>query len=79
MDLSAGAYRVSAGPDDRIRVEWTVRHQHELRDVEADVEVDGPRNGFHVDIEVPRRADLFGSRRAASSARSTGGGPGSSS
>ena len=68
MDLSAGAYRVSAGPDDRIRVEWTVRHQHELRDVEADVEVDGsdatvvvvdgPRNGFHVDIEVPRRADL---------------------
>ncbi len=68
MDLSAGGYRISAGPDDRIRVEWTVRHQHELGDVEADVEVDGsdatvvvddgPRNGFHVDIEVPRRADL---------------------
>ena len=68
MDLSAGGYRVSAGPDDRIRVEWTVRRQHELRDVDADVEVDGsdatvvvdngPRSGFHVDIEVPRRADL---------------------
>ncbi len=66
--LSAGGYRISESPDNRIRLHWTVRHQSQLRGVHAHAEVDGseativldgPTNNFRATIEVPARSDLF--------------------
>lgn len=69
MDLSAGDYRISGSPDNRIRLEWSVRDadqlsnvhaQADVRDREARITTDGPSNkGFKVDIQVPRQADLL--------------------
>ena len=65
--LSAGGYRISESPDNRIRLHWSVRDQSRLRGVQADVEVDGseativldgPSNNFRATIEVPARSDL---------------------
>ena len=36
-----GGYRISAGPDDRIRLRWSVRRQSQLSEVEAYADVDG--------------------------------------
>ena len=67
MDLSAGQYRISASPDNQIRLQWSVRNRDQLRGVEAytDVDgsdatvvIDGPSNNFRVAIEVPARSDL---------------------
>jgi hypothetical protein len=67
LDLSAGDYRVSGGPEPRIRVEWTVRDADQLSKVRigADVQgshatltTSGPQNGFRVVIRVPARSDL---------------------
>ena len=68
MDLSAGEYRISGSPDNRIRLEWSVREADQLANVHARAEVhdrdasittDGPNNkGFRVAIQVPRQADL---------------------
>ena len=67
MDLSAGGYRISARQDNRIRLEWSVRDQDELAEVEASADVngsdatvvlDGPGNHFRATIEVPARTDL---------------------
>ncbi len=67
MDLSAGQYRISASPDNQIRLQWSVRKRSQLRGVEAYAEVDGsdativldgPLNDFHVTITVPERSDL---------------------
>jgi hypothetical protein len=68
MDLSAGDYRISGSPDNRIRLEWSVREADQLanvharadvRDRDASITTDGPNNkGFRVDIQVPRQADL---------------------
>jgi hypothetical protein len=68
MDLSAGDYRISGSPDNRIRLEWSVRDADQLqnvharadvRDRDASITTDGPNNkGFRVDIQVPRQADL---------------------
>ena len=67
MDLSAGEYRISASPDNQIRLRWSVRNRSQLRGVEAYADVDGsdativldgPSNNFHVTIEVPARSDL---------------------
>jgi hypothetical protein len=67
MDLSAGEYRISASPDNRIRLDWSVRERDRLSDVRARADVrgrdatiatDGPENNFKVAIQVPARADL---------------------
>ena len=68
MDLSAGDYRISGSPDKRIRMEWSVRKddqltryraQADVRNNEARLVTDGPRNsGFKVLIQVPRQSDL---------------------
>ena len=42
--LSAGGYRISESPDNRIRLHWSVRDQDQLRGVEARAEVDGCTN-----------------------------------
>ena len=69
MDLSAGDYHISGSPDNRIRLEWSVRDADQLprvraradvRDHEATITTDGPSNkGLKVAIEVPKQADLY--------------------
>ncbi len=68
MDLSAGEYRITGSPDNKIRLAWRVRESDRLSDVDARVDVrgsdariitDGPMNHFRVDIQVPQRADLY--------------------
>jgi hypothetical protein len=69
MDLSAGDYSISGSPDNRIRLEWSVRDSDQLanvharadvRDRDARITTDGPSNkGFRVAIQVPRQADLY--------------------
>lgn len=68
LDLSAGEYRIRRGEERRIRVRWRTRTAAELDDVrvrtevrgtEARVRTSGPRNHFHVEIELPGRSDLF--------------------
>ena len=65
--LSAGGYRISESPDNRIRLSWSVRDQRQLRHVqayadvdgsEATIVLDGPTNNFRATIEVPARSDL---------------------
>ena len=68
MDLSAGDVRISAGPDNRIRMEWRtrdsdqmarVRARADVRGTQADITTDAPRNSsFRVTIQVPARTDL---------------------
>jgi hypothetical protein len=69
MDLSAGDYHVSGSPDNRIRLEWSLRDAAQLprvkaradvRDHEATITTDAPSNkGLRVVIEVPKQADLY--------------------
>jgi hypothetical protein len=69
MDLSAGEYHISGGPDRRIRLDWSVRDADQLprvharadvRERQATITTDGPNNkGLRVAIQVPDRADLY--------------------
>ena len=69
MDLSAGEYHISGSPDNRIRLEWSlrdaaqlprVRARADVRDREATITTEGPSNkGLRVAIEVPKQADLY--------------------
>ena len=68
MDLSAGEYRITGNPDNRIRMTWTVRDPGQLSGVrmradvkgsDATIVTDGPSNNFKVDIQIPSRADLY--------------------
>ena len=68
MDLSAGEYRITGSPDNKIRVAWTVRESDRLsyeaarvdvRGSDARIITDGPMNHFRVDIQVPQKADLY--------------------
>jgi len=69
MDLSAGEYHISGHPDNRIRLEWSVRDAAQLprvraradvHDRDATIMTDGPTNkGLNVAIQVPQRADLL--------------------
>jgi len=69
MDLSAGDYHISGSPDNRIRLEWSLRDADQLprvraradvRDREATITTDAPSNkGLRVVIEVPMQADLY--------------------
>jgi hypothetical protein len=67
LNLSAGAYRIVGDKAERIVVTWhtrrsedrgRVRSNVETRDKEAYVKIDGPSNGFEVDIRLPVRSDL---------------------
>lgn len=68
MDLSAGEYRITGSPDNKIRLAWSVRGEDRLSDVEARADIrgtearivtDGPMNNFKVTIQVPQRTDLY--------------------
>jgi hypothetical protein len=65
LDLSAGSYRIEGRQADAIVVRWATRHagqkvhaKVEPRGKEAFIEIDGPRNDFRVDIELPSVSDL---------------------
>lgn len=67
MDLSAGQYRIEGSPDNRIRLDWTVRYPDQLSEVraradvngpDAAISIDGPHDSFRVVIQIPARADL---------------------
>ena len=68
MDLSAGEYRITGSPDNKIRLAWSVRGEDSLSDVDARADIrgtearivtDGPMNNFKVTIQVPQRTDLY--------------------
>jgi hypothetical protein len=68
MDLSAGEYRISGTPDNRIRMTWDVGDAWRLSKVTARADVqgstariltDGPSNNFKVTMQVPSKADLY--------------------
>jgi hypothetical protein len=69
MDLVAGEYHIGGGPLDRIRIDWSardaeaaaqVRARADVRDREASVTTDGPRNkGLTFTIQVPSQSDLY--------------------
>lgn len=69
MDLSAGEYHISGSPDNRIRLEWSlrdpaqlprVRARADVRDHDATITTDAPSNkGLNVAIQVPKQADLY--------------------
>jgi len=68
LDLSAGDYQLRRGDDRGIRVVWKTRTREqmaetrvrvEVRGTEAAIRTDGPDKDFHVEIELPRRSDLF--------------------
>jgi hypothetical protein len=65
LDLSAGNYRVTASPDDRIRVKpltktdrVSVRLNENLLGTRATVRVVGPKDGFDADIQLPARVSV---------------------
>ena len=67
FSLSAGDYRITGSPDNRLRMKWTVRDPDDLPRVfaaadvkgrEATITTDGPNN-FKADIQVPSHADLY--------------------
>ena len=69
MDLSAGDYRISAGQETRVRVQWSVRDPNQLSKVvvradmhnlDGTISTTGPSNShLKVVIQVPAQADLY--------------------
>jgi len=68
MRLAAGEYVIENSPDAHIRLAWQTRDPTAARRVRAQVDVDGasaniqtdgPSNGFDVTIAVPARSDLW--------------------
>ena len=68
MDLVAGDYQITGSPENRVRLEWSVRNSEALAKVEARADVrdrnlwittNGPSNkGLKFRIEVPTQSDL---------------------
>src|SRR5262249_10350226 len=68
MDLAAGDYRISGGPDNRIRVQWSVRDpdkfskvrvRADVNNLDAKISTNAPGNShFKVVIQVPSQTDL---------------------
>jgi hypothetical protein len=65
LDLSVGDYRVTASPDNRIRVtprtktdQVSTRIKVNLLGTRADVRVVGPKDGFDADIQLPARVSV---------------------
>jgi len=69
MDLVAGDYRISGAPQDRVRIDWSVRDPESLAKVQARADVhdrqlsittNGPsNNNLRFSIEVPTQSDLY--------------------
>ena len=69
MDLVAGDYHITGSPQDRVRIDWSVRDAETLAKVQARVEVDGhelrittdgpSNNGLKFMIQVPNQSDLY--------------------
>ena len=68
MDLVAGDYHITGSPDERVRIDWSVRDPEalakvkaraEVRDRELSITTDGPHNkGLKFTIQVPTQTDL---------------------
>jgi hypothetical protein len=68
MDLVAGDYHITGSPDQRVRIDWSVRDPEalakvkaraEVRDRELSITTDGPPNkGLKFTIQVPTQTDL---------------------
>jgi hypothetical protein len=67
MDLSAGDYTVRGGAFDSIRVRWEARNSRRndsvrtdvaVKGADATIRVRGPKNDFHVTMDVPAIADI---------------------
>lgn len=65
LDLSAGAYRVEGRPTEVIVVQWhtkradqKVRARVDTRASEAWIRLDGPRDNFRAEIQLPARSDI---------------------
>jgi len=67
MNLSAGDYRISGRPDERIRITWRADRPEQAANLKADAEIRGNvatiatsgfRHGIHFTIEVPARSDV---------------------
>jgi hypothetical protein len=67
MDLSAGGYSITGTDEAKIRVKWSTQDPSQMDDVDvrigvegkaARINTDGPSDNFHVQIEIPKRADL---------------------
>lgn len=67
LDLAAGEYSLRGSDLEAIRVSWRTRRPEDASRARADVHVQGtsatvrtfgPKDGFRVDIDVPRRVDL---------------------
>ena len=67
MDLSAGEYMIRGGAVDSIRVRWETRDSREndsvrtevaVKGSDATIRVRGPKNNFHVTMDVPAIADI---------------------
>jgi hypothetical protein len=65
LDLSAGHYRVTASPDNRLRVrprtktdQVSTRITLNLLETRATIRVVGPKDGIEADIELPARVSV---------------------
>jgi hypothetical protein len=67
LDLAAGEYKIQGSDLDVIRVRWRTRKPEDAWRAAANVVIErqtaristhGPKDGFHVQIDVPRRTDL---------------------
>jgi len=68
LDLSAGQYEIVGTSDRRLRIEWSVRRQYQLRSVRTRANINGSdawvivrgsdNSGFRVVVKVPSRSDL---------------------
>jgi type 1 fimbria pilin len=68
LQLSAGAYKISASTDNKIHLSWSTRDASALKKVKVNAEVkgtdakittDGPDNqNFTVDIQIPARSNV---------------------
>jgi hypothetical protein len=67
LRLSAGDYRITGRPAEKIRVEWRsdrgedpsrVHTEIDVAGASATVRTQGPKNNMHYDIDLPSRSDL---------------------
>ena len=69
MDLVAGDYRITGGPQDRVRIDWSVRDaaalanvraRADVRDHQLSITTNGPSSkGLKFTIQLPNQTDLY--------------------
>jgi hypothetical protein len=69
MDLVAGDYRITGGPQDRVRIDWSVRDaaalanvraRADVRDRQLSITTNGPSSkGLKFTIQLPNQSDLY--------------------